>query len=59
MGKTYKREKMDKPERKFKTGIDGILEGMIMSGKYTRVMRDRRSRRAKDARRSFHNENWE
>jgi len=59
MGKTYRREKQDKAEKRFKTGIDGIVQGMILSGKVTRVMRDRRSRRMKDARRGFANENWE
>lgn len=37
---------------------NGIVLGMILSGKTTKVMRDRRERRKKDARHSFQREEW-
>lgn len=57
MGKTFK-DKSEKVERRERTGMDGILLGMLRSNKITKKMRDRRERRPKDARRQFHMEDW-
>lgn len=36
----------------------GIAIGMFLSGKRVKIMRDRRNRRPKDARKDFKNETW-
>jgi hypothetical protein len=37
---------------------NGIAYGMMLSGKTTKVMRDRRKRRSKDMRNHFSNQEW-
>lgn len=43
---------------KAKREPNGIVLGMILSGKTTKVMRDRRKRRSKDHRNHFNNQEW-
>ena len=50
--------KTHKQERQYRKERSGIVLGMILSGKVTQVMRDRRDRRSKDARKSWQNEQW-
>lgn len=52
MGKTYKHERKERKER------SGILLGMILSGKTTKILGDRRDKRNKDERKSWRNEEW-
>ena len=51
MSKTNRKEKPTSPR-------NGILLGLILAGKGTQVMRDRRKRREKDARRNPLREEW-
>jgi len=50
--------KTHKQERQYRKERNGIVLGMILSGKTTQVMRDRRERRNKDARNHWSKEEW-
>lgn len=52
MGKTFK------DNQEYKNKRSGIVLGMILSGKTTKVMRDKRDRRKKDNRNHFSREEW-
>ena len=53
MSKTNRKDKRDRDVPR-----NGVLLGLILAGKGTQVMRDRRKRRCKDARHNPLREEW-